>query len=207
VSLRLLNETTQSVVYNFTETLTTDTLGNFTGDVTLPTATYGTFNLTAHTSTVSAYTEYTIKEPITNTTTITVTPDDSNIIQIKGSGFNASETLAMTLLDSSNDTAYKFSNDTQTDVLGNFTVTEIIPTNLSGSYMLVASTSNRTANATITVPDLTGPTGTIGATGATGANGVVGATGVSADQTIEYAAIILSIVAIVVGALTFVKKH
>ena len=207
VTLQLLNETTQLVIYNFTETITTDTLGNFTGNVTLPTATYGTFNLTAHTSTVSAHTEYTIMEPITNTTTITVTPDDSNIIQIKGSGFNASETVATELLDSNNDTAYTFSNETQTDALGNFTVTEIIPTNISGSYTLVASTSSRTANATITVPDLTGATGTIGATGANGADGAAGTAGASADETIGYVAIVLSIVAIIVGALTFLKKQ
>jgi len=101
-------------------------------------------------------------------------------------------------------TVYMFPNITVTDSQGNFNSTEIIPTSLSGSYTLVASSSSATANATISVPDLTGPTG---ATGVTGENGVVGETGASVDSTIGYAAIALSIIAIAIAALAIEKKR
>ncbi len=205
VHVGLLNKTDSTSVYNFTETVTTDSAGNFSANLTLPTNVYGTFNMTAYTSTVAAYTEYTISQAVT---AITVTPDDSNIIAVNGTGFNASETVALTLADSAGTTVYTFANSTKTDARGNFSsTTVIIPTNLTGSYTLVASTSSATANATITLPDLTGSTGATGATGVAGENGVAGEQGASADSTIEYAAIALSVVAIAVAVLAIMKKH
>ena len=201
VHLALLNETGGTAVYNFTETVTTDSAGNFSANLNLPLGIYGTFNLTAYTSTVTESTEYTIPQPAV---AITVTPDDSNIIAVNGTGFNASEPVALTLADTTGTTVYTFPNNTATDSQGNFNSTEIIPTSLSGSYTLVASTSSATANATISVPDLTGPTG---ATGVTGENGVAGETGAPADSTIGYTAIALSIVAIAIAALAVMKKR
>jgi hypothetical protein len=204
VHLGLLNETDGTVVYNFTETVTTDSTGNFSANLSLPTGVYGTFNLTAHASTITAYTEYTIPQPAT---AIIVTPDNSNIIAVSGTGFNTSKTVALTLADTTGTTVYTFPNNTVADTQGNFNATEIIPTNLSGSYTLVASTSSATANVTISVPDLTGPTGAVGANGVAGETGATGDAGVPADTTVEYSAIVLSVVAITVATLALVKKH
>ena len=201
VNLSLMNGTT--FVYNFTESISTNSLGNFSANVTLPAGIYGTFNLTANTSTVSAYTAYTITQ---QSTTLTVTPDDSNIIQISGSGFNASDAVTLKLIDDAEATAYTFTNAT-TDAQGNFTTTAIIPTSLSGTYTLVTSTTSVTANATITVPDLTGPTGSPGENGVAGEVGATGTAGASADNTIGITAIVLSFIAIVVAAIAIVKKH
>jgi hypothetical protein len=51
-----------ATVYNFTETMVTDEEGNFSTTVIVPTSIYGTFNLTASTSSVSVYIEYTVPD-------------------------------------------------------------------------------------------------------------------------------------------------
>jgi collagen type VII alpha len=203
VTLSILNETDNSNVYNFTETVTTDSAGAFAANVTLPPGIYGTYNITAQTSTVNAYTEYTIS----GAANLTVTPDDSNIIAVSGSGFNANQTVTLQLNDTTTTTAYTFPENITTNSQGNFTSTIIIPTSLSGSYTIVASTSTATANATISVPDFTGPTGATGATGSTGVAGVAGADGQPADNTAVYLALVASVIAIAVALFTFVKKH
>jgi hypothetical protein len=201
VYLALLKETDGSVVYNFTESVITDSSGNFAANVTIPTGVYGAYNLTAQTSTIVAYTEYNISLA---TPTLTVSPDDSNIILVSGTGFNASEVATLKIVDSNNETVYTFPDNITTDNQGNFTSTVIIPTNIKGSYTIIASTSDISANATITVPDLTGPTGATGATGLTGENGTAGE---PADSTIGYVAVVLSIVAIAIAALAMMKKR
>lgn len=205
VHIALLNETDGTTVYNFTETITTDSSGDFTADLTLPDV-YGTYNLTACTSTIQAYTEFTII--LSETPALTVTPDDSNIIAVSGSGFNTSETVTLTLEDSDNETIYTFTEDLTTNTLGNFTAAVIIPTSINGDYTLIAETeTGATANATITVPDLTGATGATGATGLSGEAGVDGEDGAAADNTIVYSAVILSIAAIAIAAVALTKKH
>ncbi len=203
VYIALVNKTSNSVVYNFTETPTTDNVGNFTADLTLPKNVYGTFNLTAHTSTITTYSEYSISKA---ETAITVTPDDSNIITVNGTGFNSSATVTLKLADTTQ-TVYTFQDSIKTDADGNFSATVIIPTSISGNYTLTATTSTATANATLTVPDLTGPTGATGAAGAIGKTGETGATGESADTTIAYVAITISIIAIAISAITILLKH
>ncbi len=200
LTLFMLNETDNSNLYNFTETITTDDAGAFTANVTLPSGFYGTYNVTAQTTNVDAFTEYTIS----GAATLSATPDDSNIMAVSGSGFNANQTLTLQLNDTSTTTAYTFLDNITTDSEGNFTSTVIIPTSISGSYTLVASTSTTTANATIAVPDFTGPTGITGATGATGA---VGADGEPADNTTVVLALGISIVAMIVAIFTLMKKH
>jgi hypothetical protein len=202
VTLSMLNETDSTVIYTFTENATTDDDGAFSVNVTLPPGYYGTYNFTAETSSVFAYDTYTISDE----TALTSSPDDSNIINVVGTGFNAKENVTLTLNDTSS-TAYTFPENITTDDQGKFNATVIVPTSISGDFTLIASTSTTSTNTTISVPDLSGPTGATGTTGATGATGETGEAGTPADTTVEYFALIISIAAIAVAILTIIKKH
>ncbi len=212
VSLQLLDTTGTTLVYTFSESATTDENGTFAVNVTLPTGVYGTYNLTATSETTMASIMYTIEEPTTTepTTTeaaITVNPDDSNIIAVSGSGFNTSESVTLQLYDTDGNLAYNFTTPVTTDDEGNFSTLLIVPTSLSGDFYVYASTSGASANAEISVPDLTGPTGATGDTGETGATGASGADGVAADSTLLYGAVALSVIAMVLALYGFVRKH
>ena len=186
-----------TVYYTFTESIVTDAEGNFSANVTLPTGIYGTFNLTASTSTVTAYIEYTIEEIIAS---ITASPDSSHIISVTGSGFDASETVWLRLVANDETIAYNFTETIKTDAAGNFSAVVIAPTSLYGTFNLTASTSNAMAYVEYTIPNLTGPTGDIGLTGPTGAPGE------PADSTLLYGGIGLGVIAIVLAAYAIVKK-
>ncbi len=199
VTLSMLNQTDSTVIYEFVENVTTDGDGTFSANVTLPPGYYGTYSFWAETSTETAYTDYTIIDA----TSILASPDNSNIIAVAGSGFNANENVTFTLTENET-TMYTFSDVITTDDKGSFEATLIIPTSINGDYTLIATTSKTTANTTVTVPDLTGPQGTAGTTGATGA---VGSPGTDANVTIGYFALVVSIAAIAVAMLTIIKKH
>ncbi len=203
VTLQILNETDNTVIYTFTENATADTDGAFTTNVTLPPGYYGTFNFTAETSTMFAHDEYTISD----VTSLTASPNDSNIINVIGTGFNANETSTLVLNDTSTSTAYTFTENITTDASGTFNATVIIPTSISGDYTLVASTSTTSANTDISVPDLTGATGATGSPGAGGATGATGEAGIPADATIVYFALVFGVAGTVVGLVAVVKKH
>jgi hypothetical protein len=217
VYLALANATTGVVVYNFTESISTSIVGTFVKNVTLPTATYGTYNIYAQTSTVSANKDYTITFLLNPK--ITVSPDNSNIFKVTGSGFSPYDGVVFTLADisSASSTGYSFAvyssvyNFTDvgiTDSLGNFTTTLIVPTSISGNHTLIAqTTTGATANADITVPDLTGPKGDTGATGDKGAKGATGAAGKDQDSTLIYVAIGISVVAVVISIWSLVKDR
>jgi len=206
VYLALVNATTGVVVYNFTESITTNNMGIFTKEVTLPPATYGTYIIYARTSTVSANKEYTIA--ITATPKITISPPNSNIFKVAGSGFGALQIVAFTMVGNSPNSAYNFTDYAMTDNLGNFTTTLIVPTSISGNYTLIAGTrTGITANAAITVPDLTGPKGDTGDTGNKGPKGATGPTGEAADNTMVYVAIIISVIAAAISILALLKDR
>jgi hypothetical protein len=205
VYLALVNQTTGVVVYNFTESITTNSIGAFAKDVTLPSATYGTYIIYAKTSTVTASTVYTI----TNSATpkITASPANSNLIKVVGSGFDPMERVGFILVGTTGP-AYNFTDYGITDNLGNFTVTLIVPTSISGNYTLMAQTrTGATANTAIIVPDLTGPKGDTGNTGDKGAKGATGSTGKDADNTMVYAAIIVSVIAAIIAVASLVKDR
>jgi hypothetical protein len=202
VALKLQNQTDDSTVYNFTEAITTDDTGAFAVNITLPIGIYGTYDLTAETSTVTASTEITLS----GAAALTASPDNSNIITAAGMGFNANETVTLQLNDTSTGSVYNFTENITTDNQGNFSATVIIPTSISGSYSLIASTSTASANTTITVPDFTGPTGATGSTGPAGSAGTDGTAGTPADNTFGYIAVALSLAAIVAVAYTLIKK-
>lgn len=143
---------------------------------------------------------------------ITATPDESNIFNVTGTGFDASDSVTLKLVANST-TYYTFAENITTDVNGNFTAIVIVPTSTTGAtYNLTASTDNHSAYVEYTVPDLTGPTGATGATGATGSTGATGATGAAgadgkdADSTLTIGAIGIGLVALAVGAYAVVKK-
>ncbi len=205
VYLALVNVTTGVVVYNFTESIQTSSIGAFASDVTLPPAANGTYNIYAKTSTVTANKEYTIT--ITTIPKITVSPPNSNIIKVAGSGFGPIQIVAFTLIGIDG-SAYNFTDYGATDNLGNFTTTLIIPTSISGNHTLIAVTkTGATANAAITVPDLTGPKGDTGDTGNKGAKGSTGPAGDNADSTLVYVAIIISVIAAVISIAALVKDR
>ncbi|MCW3983895.1 MAG: collagen-like protein [Candidatus Bathyarchaeota archaeon] len=205
VYLALVNATTGVVVYNFTESIATTPQGMFSKEVTLPPATYGTYNVYAKTSSQVASREYTIA--ISTTPKITVSPANSNIIKVVGSGFGSKQIVFFTMLGTAY-SSYNFTDYAVTDTLGNFTLTLIIPTSISGNYTLIAGTqTGATANAAITVPDLTGPKGDTGATGDRGPKGAAGPAGKDADNTILYAALIVSIIAAVISIASLLRDR
>lgn len=206
VYLALVNATTGVVVYNFTESITTSSTGTFTKDVTLPQAPSGAYYIYAKTSIVTAYKEYTIV--ISTAPKIIVSPANSNIIKVAGSGFGDRQIVAFTLVGNTPNSAYNFTDYGATDNLGNFTVTLVIPTSISGNYTLIVGTKTGiTVNATIAVPDLTGPKGDTGDDGDRGAKGATGPAGENADSTMVYAAIIISIVAAVISIMSLVRDR
>jgi hypothetical protein len=206
VYLALTNATTGVVVYNFTESVTTSSIGAFSKNLTLPPATYGTYSIYAKTSTVSANKEYTIV--FVTDPKIAVSPPNSNIFKVGGSGFNPVEVVTFTLIDNQHASAYNFTDYAITDNLGNFTSTLIVPTSICGNYTLVAGTQTRlTANTVITVPDLTGPKGDTGDTGDKGSKGTTGPAGEAADSTLAYVAIIVSVIAAVISIASLLKDR
>ena len=77
----------------------------------------------------------------------------------------------------------------KTDVNGNFTAMFTLPNSTAATYLITATDEyENVAEATFTVPDLTGPTGQTGQTGAqgptgnTGTQGAAGATGQTGPQ-------------------------
>jgi hypothetical protein len=210
VYLALANTTTGLVVYNFTESITTSSIGTFTANVILPPATYGTYLVYAKTSTVSASKEYTIINPTATPANpkVTVSPPNSNIIKVVGNGFSPMDAVAFMLLDSNRIPVYNFTDFAITDTQGNFTVTLIVPTSMHGNHTLIAATrTGNTVNAAITVPDLTGPKGDTGDTGAKGAKGATGAAGTAADNTLLYAAIIISVIAAIISVVALLRDR
>jgi hypothetical protein len=204
VTLNLQNPLDGSIVYNFTEAITTNEDGTFTADISLPIGIYGTYNLNATTSTATATKEITL----TGTATLSASPGNSNIIKTLGTGFNANQTVTLQLTNPTTGVvAYNYTEDITTDTYGNFSAIVIIPTSINGTFDLTVSTSTTTTNTTITVPNFTGPTGTDGLPGITGPAGTDGLSGTSADNTFGYILAVLSIIAIVTSALVFVKKR
>lgn len=200
VTLELIANNTSH--YTFTETIETDDEGAFAANITLPTGMYGTFNLTASTSSVTAYTEYTIE----NMATITASPDNSNVITVTGSRFDASEIVWLGLVDSEGEMVYEFTETVETDETGNFSTMVIVPTSIHGTFNLTATTSNAVAYVEYTVPDLTGPTGSAGEPGTDGVQGEAGQPGESVDMTILYGAIGIGIFAVVLAAYAILRK-
>jgi hypothetical protein len=139
------------------------------------------------------------------TPTLTATPNNSNIFKVTGQGFTPDEIVNLTL---HNETAivFNFANLTA-DSTGSINGTEIIPTSIPGANYNITATG-LTSNVTVTVvnyavPNLTGATGPRGATGDTGDTG---ATGQAANMTISYVAVFLSLIAIVIAVITFIKR-
>jgi hypothetical protein len=205
VYLALVNQTTGVVVYNFTEPITTSSIGQFANSVSMPSAAPGTYIIYAKTSTVTASTVYTIANSAIPK--ITASPANSNLIKVTGSGFGQMEGVGFVLVGATGP-VFNFTDFSVTDNLGNFTTTLIIPTSISGNYTLVVATrSGVTSNTAIIVPDLTGPKGDTGDTGDKGAKGTTGAAGKDADSTTLYIAVIISIVAIVISLAALFKDR
>jgi hypothetical protein len=94
VTLELYQNTTR--MYTFTENITTNASGNFTSQINVPSGISGKYNFTASTSSNKASVEYTIQssKPASE---ISATPNNSNIVIVSGTGFNASDTVTLEL--------------------------------------------------------------------------------------------------------------
>jgi hypothetical protein len=206
VYLALTNATTGIVMFNFTETVATNGLGVFTKDITLPPGVYGVYNIYARTSNVAANKVYNFV--VATNPKIAVSPPNSNIFKVSGSGFNPVEVVVFNLVDNRYASAYNFTDVGVTDTLGNFTVTLIVPTTLSGNYTLIASTrTGITLNTPITLPNLIGPKGDTGETGDRGPKGPAGTDGASADNALVYVAVLVSVLSAVVSVAAILRTR
>jgi hypothetical protein len=205
-----------TLAYSFSVLVLTDVYGNFQVNLTLPTGIFGLFTLTASTSSVSASTICVVQPAsatgpdTTSDISLTAAPDNSNIFQVTGIGFDPSEPVSLRLLNDRGTLIYNFSQPIATDSQGTFVVTLIVPTSIHGTYNLFASTSSISLNSDQTIPDLTGPTGATGQTGQAGATGATGANGTNmtaaADSTLAYLSVALSLVAMAVSIFAIKRK-
>ncbi len=203
---------------------TTDDLGNFAVNITLPiVSTSGFYLIIANTTNVVGFQPWVLFSPSDASQTgpagnvpetVKVSPDNSNIFNVTGQGFDVSKPVTIILAPPHGPATYTFPpSQITTDSQGRFSAIVIVPTTISGSFNLVASTANgnviSSANTTVTIPNLQGPIGLTGATGATGAPGNNETSGsTSTNTTLAYISIALSVVAIVIGIYAITKtKH
>ena len=193
VNIELFQNTTK--IYTFTENITTNASGNFTSQVIIPSSFFGKYNFIASTSSKMASVEYTLQQSSKPTPKISATPNNSNVVKVSGSGFNALDTVTFALWNNTAE-SYSFPDNVITDLEGNFSIILIIPTSLKGKYYLYASTERVPDFAYVdyTVPNLTGETG------------ATGATGEAANNTLVYIATILSIASILIAYYTLKKQ-
>lgn len=142
---------------------------------------------------------------------LTASPNNSNIIQVTGIGFNASTPVEL-YLTQNNTLASTFNTSVSTNGSGAFSTIYIIPTSLEGSFTLTATTGSLTAQTQITVPNLKGTDGLNGAKGESfnatgnillyngtqGTQGERGAQGYMGNSTAGLVAVGLSIAALVI---------
>ena len=137
----------------------------------------------------------------------TAMPDNSNITNVVGSGFNPSESVSLKLLDvTTGEEVYVFPESIQTDENGSFSSIVIIPTSIHGTFNMTAATSTVQLSIEFTVPDLTGPQGPQGPQGETGSQGPQGEPGESADVSLIYGSYGLAITALLIAIAAIFKK-
>ena len=202
---------------------TTDSAGNFAVNVTLPTvSTSGFYVFVANTTNVIGYQPWILYSPNDASQTgpsglpqtVRISPDNSNIFNVTGQGFDPSKPVNLILAPPHGNATYPFPSSITTDSNGRFSAIVIVPTSISGTFNLVATTTNNymnsTANVTVTIPNLQGPQGLPGPTGATGATGASGENGTSGtastDTTLTYVSIALSVVAIIIAVYAITRK-
>lgn len=198
----------------------TDDTGNFAANVSVPfVGASGIYFVMANTTNVIGYQPYVFyspgdaPDPGSGPRSVSVSPDNSNIFNVTGKGFGASKAVTLRLTLPSGATAYTFADQMTTDSQGRFSTIGIVPTSISGTYALVASSTSGNATIQVTIPNLkgapgeTGMAGATGATGETGATGATGPAGSASGSPLEYASIALSVAAIVISAYALIKKH
>jgi len=106
---------------------------------------------------------------------LSVTPNNSNIFQVNGSGFAPNETVTLALYNSSI-LVYTFPSMIANST-GSFSGIEIVPTSIIGALYNLTATGlaiNTTATILFNVPNLRGLQGISGLNGQNGANGTNG---------------------------------
>lgn len=152
--------------------------------------------------------------PFATAATLTASPNNSNIINVNGSGFNQTSPVSLFLFNGT-EAIYTFPEQITTDADGNFSAIVIVPTILHGTFNITANTTNFSAAALNRVfPNFTGQqgiegpqgiNGTIGGTGPTGPPGPQGEPGTPADNTFIYVSLAISLAA-AVGVMLIAKK-
>lgn len=155
------------------------------------------------------------------TPSLTVAPANSHIIRVTGVGFNASETVKLSLMNGT-ESIYAFTEAITTDGtgtdLGNFTAIVIIPTSINGTYTLNASTSTVSKQVSYTIPSLIGPqglqgepgvNGTAGPKGDIGSQGPIGPQGPvgTVDNTIAYIALVIGVISLILVVAVAMKRQ
>ncbi len=106
---------------------------------------------------------------------ITLTPDSGFVTTIQGTSFQANLDIT---IKCNNKTVPTVPAAIKTDAHGNFTAIITLPNSTAANYMITATDEyGNVAEASFTVPDLTGSTGQTGAQGAAGATGQTGSQG------------------------------
>jgi hypothetical protein len=192
----------------------TDDTGNFAANFSVPlVGESGIYLVMANTTNVIGYQPYVFYSPGdvpdsgSGPKAVSVSPDNSNIFNVTGRGLGTSKGVTLKLTLATGATAYTFADQITTDSQGGFSTIVIVPTSISGTYTLVASTASGNATTQVTIPNLKGATGQTGETGATGTAGATGPAGSAATTSLEYAGFALSIAAIAISIYALVKKR
>lgn len=198
---------------------TSDSSGNIMTSFSVPVDIDGQYIINATSPSANAAVPYYIEALPTVSPTpigapaVTASPENSNILNVTGKGLDSSKPVALNLT-SNGTVTYSFTEQITTNATGYFSAIVIIPTSLSGTFTLQASTTTRNATTQITVPNLAGPTGPAGPTGATGATGPAGADSTSSSDNnnatianVVYAALAISIIAIAIAIYVLIKKR
>ena len=158
----------------------TNAVGVYKTNFSDPTGPAGTYSITAVASLsgqqiASAAGSFTVTLAVPVTQNITLTPNNGFATTISGSGFTASDTMNITWANTQMLTVPQIVTVSSS---GTFVAIVTALTAANGTYLIVATDQHSLkANATFTVPVITGAAGPAGPAGATGATGPAGATG------------------------------
>jgi hypothetical protein len=207
-------------------TITADGEGYFNAAISVRTLDLiGTYVVTASSATASASASYEL-QPIPSDTVaplpttsglvqfpaVTSSPNNSNLINVTGTGFSASLPVLIRILRSNGSIAYSVNQNITTDAQGTFSTIVNIPTTINGTFILQAKTPLEDAKTQIKVPnsqtqESTSPTAAPEPTGTANSTENGNDNPTQNANTLQYVSIALSIVAIVISLFAVTKKN
>jgi hypothetical protein len=207
-------------------TVTTDGGGYFNAAVSFRTLELiGTYVVTASSATASASASYELQpvpsysnapspttSGIVQFPAVTSSPNNSNLINVTGTGFSASLPVLIRILRSNGSIAYSVNQNITTDAQGTFSTIINIPTTINGTFILQAKTPVEDAKTQIKVPssqtqESTSPTAIPELTGTANSTNNGNDNATQNSNTLQYVSIALSIVAIAISLFAVTKKN